>query len=190
MNVWHLQCRCLVCDVFQATGTIFNFENRVNNWNSSNRWYLAVSLLMQHCDAEWRSYSLFQLAGLKISCGLVKGKFALSEYPEQIKQNCWCKKIQGNKTRDNTRVGAKRSQMKRFLDDGVSDWPSPLFWSISSSFLMLSSLALSVCFWVSILISSSWSTPISALCSLFRIEDWPIGGGFLVFLFIARRILN
>ena len=37
-----------------------------------------------------------------------------------------------------------------------SSLPSPLVCSISSSFLMLSSLALSVCFWVSILISSSW----------------------------------
>ena len=37
----------------------------------------------------------------------------------------------------------------------LSNLPSPLFCSISSSFLMLSSLAVSVCFCVSILISSS-----------------------------------
>jgi len=33
----------------------------------------------------------------------------------------------------------------------AQDLPTPLFWSISRSFFMLSSRAWSVCFWVSIL---------------------------------------
>lgn len=52
----------------------------------------------------------------------------------------------------------KHHSLKQFEEEvAINDSPIPLFWSISRSFLMLSSRACSVCFCVSILNSSSYN---------------------------------